>query len=485
MNEFRLDREFEIYGHFANAGRSLDEGVTGKIIYKKDSLVNRLELEIYGELFGTGLKSNLEGFNKSYKIIGFTSNGFTVIIDKAVKISGRVSCPGIPFAKYGIAKCLFLGINYNKNFDLISNKLSDIGIDNLKVKSCEYSIAGIDEWIDETNVCYDEVEKKYRYEVDIDKVSKDEYLIKDANLKLSSGFEIKTCRTGFKENFYWNVESIDNQDLNIKYIMDKLKIFKELLDIFITVPIDFSYLKFKVPIEQMDNKLVTGYLVSGRMNTPNYRKINTDIPYNKIKDNFEEILCNWYKKRNKLALISQNFNINKYSYQYNQSILLNSIKNLEIYHRNFVEQKKGIDDNFNIDREAVLEFINKNIKNENHRKNFERNINFDSEMTLNKRLKELFRSLDDSILNKLVQYQSGCRSDRIGKFVQKLVNTRNYYTHGDPESSKSMVITESDELIETTTFLNQVIKYHICKELFELDDEIISIIVNGMNGVIK
>ena len=106
-------------------------------------------------------------------------------------------------------------------------------------------------------------------------------------------------------------------------------------------------------------------------------------------------------------------------------------------------------------------------------------------MTLNKRLKELFRSLEDPILNKLVQYQSGCRSNRIGKFVQKLVNTRNYYTHGDPESSKSMVITESDELIETTTFLNQVIKYYICKELFVPDEEIIDIITKGMSGVIK
>lgn len=485
MKEFRQDTEFEMLGQFVYAGKSLDEGVSGKIIYKKDGLINRLELEIYGELFESDLDFNLDGFNRLYKIIGFTNNGFTVIIDKAVKKTARVSYPGIPYTRYSISRCLFLNINYNKSFYVISNKLSEIGIDNLKVKSCEYSIAGIDEWIDETNVCYDVVEGKYRYEIDTDKVSEDVYLINDENLKISSGFEIKTSSMGFKENYYWNVESIDNQDLNIKYIIDKLKIFKELLDIFITVPIDFSYIKFKIPIEQMDNKLVTGYLVAGRINTDNYRKINTDIPYSKIKENFREILCNWYKKRDKLALITQNLIINKYSRQFNQSVLLNSIKNLEIYHRNFVEKEIEINKILAKDKELVLEFIRNNIKDKTNVEKFERNIKFDSEISLNKRLKELFRGLDDTLLDKLVQNESGCRSDRIGKFTQKLVRTRNYYTHGDPEALEEMVIIDNVELIETTLLLNQVIKYYIYKELFEPDDEIINIILKGMNGLIK
>lgn len=485
LKEFRQDTDFEMLGQFVYAGKSLDEGVTGKIIYKKDGLINRLELEIYGELFESDLDYNLSGFDRLYKIIGFTNNGFTVIIDKAVKKAAHVSYPGIPYTRYSVSRCLFLNINYSKSFDVISNQLSEIGIDNLKVNSCEYSIAGIDEWIDETNVSYKKIEKKYRYEVDIDNINEDIFLIKDENLKISSGMEFITGSSGFKEKFYWNLESIDNQELIIKSIMDKLKIFKELLDIFITVPIDFSYLKFKIPIEQMDNKLVTGYLVTGRINTDNYRRINTDIPYNKIKENFSEILCNWYKKRNKLALISQNLITNKYSRQFNQSVLLNSIKNLEIYHRNFVQEEIEINEILAKDKELVLEFIRKNIKNKTNIEKFERNINFDSEMTLKKRLKELFRGLDDTLLNKLVQNQSGCRSDRIGKFTQKLVNTRNYYTHGDPKALEDMVIIDNVELIETTLLLNQIIKYYIYKELFEPDDEIINIILKGMHGVIK
>lgn len=485
MKEFRQDTEFEMLGQFVYAGKSLDEGVTGKIIYKKDRLINSLELEIYGELFESDLDFNFDGFNRLYKIIGFTNNGFTVIIDKAVKKTARVSYPGIPYTRYSISGCLFLNINYNKSFDVISNQLSEIGIDNLKAKSCEYSIAGIDEWIDKTKVSYDKVGGKYRYEVDVDNINEDIYLIKDENLKFSSGMGFITESSGFKEEFYWNLESIDNQELNIKSIMDKLKIFKELLEIFITSPIDFSYLKFRISIKQMDNNIVTGYLVSSRLYTGKYRKLNTDIPYTKIEENFGSILFNWYKKRDKLALITQNLIINKYSRQFNQSVLLNSIKNLEIYHRNFVEKEREINEILAKDKELVIEFIRKNIKDKTNIEKFERNIKFDSEISLNKRLKELFRGLDDALLNKLVQNESGCRSDRIGKFTQKLVRTRNYYTHGDPEALESNVITDSVELIETTLLLNQVIKYYICKELFEIDDETISIIVKRMNGLIK
>lgn len=383
MKEFRQDTEFEMLGQFVYAGGSLDDGVTGKIVYKKDRLSNKLELEIYGELYDPDLDFNLEGFNKSHKIIGFTNNGFTVIIDKAVKISANVSYPGIPYTKYGVSMCLFLNINYYKSFDVVSNKLSSIGIDNLEVKRCQFSFTGIDEWIVETKVEYEKIDSKYKYEVNIDNINENIYLVKDENLKFTSGIEIKIGSSGFNEEFYWGLESIDGQDLSIKSTMNNLKIVKELLEILITVPIDFSYLKFKVPIEEMDNKLVIGYLVSSGINTGKYRRINTDIPYAKIKENFENILCNWYEKRHKLTLISQNFIINKYARQYNQSVLLNSIKNLEIYHRNFIREKET-NKNLEIDKSILLNFIENNIENKKHKDRFIENVNYNPEISLKK-----------------------------------------------------------------------------------------------------
>lgn len=459
LREFRQDTEFEMLGQFVYAGGSLDDGVTGKIVYKKDRLSNKLELEIYGELYDPDLDFNLEGFNKSYKIIGFTNNGFTVIIDKAVKISANESYPGIPYTKYGVSMCLFLNINYYKSFDVVSNKLSSIGIDNLEVKGCQFSFTGIDEWIGETKVKYEKIDSKYKYEVNIDNINENIYFVKDENLKFASGIEIKIGSGGFNEEFYWGLESIDGQDLSIKSTMNNLKMVKELLEILITVPIDFSYLKFKVPIEEMENKLVTGYLVSSGINTGKYRRINTDIPYAKIKENFENILCNWYEKRHKLTLISQNFIINKYARQYNQSVLLNSIKSLEMYHRNFIQERE---------EERLKPYIKKN-----------------SEINFKNRLIDLFDNLNDEIKDKLIKKNDNSSEISIEEFATKLVETRNYYTHGDPKKLKESVIIDPIEIIETTLLLNQLIKYFVCSELFEVDDEIIGIITMGMNGVIK
>lgn len=473
-------------GQFVYAGESLDDGLSGKIIYKKDIKFDKLELEIYGELIDPDVvNDSVDDFNKYHKIIGFTNNGFTVIIDRAVKRKSNKSYPGIPYTRYSLGGCLFLKINYYRSFDEISNELSNIGIDNLEITSCQYSFAGIDDWINESKVVYTMKDRKYRYEVDFNKVSEDNYLVKDENLKFSSGFVIKNENKGFYEEFYWDLESINNQEIKIKTVIDKLKTFKELLEIFITSPIDFSYLKFKIPIKQMDNKLVTGYLVKSGLNNGIYRKSNTDIPYIKVKESFEKILSNRYKKRNKLDLISQNFIINKYAQQYNQSVLLNSIKNLEIYHRNFVEREKEIDENLIRDKEIVLKFINNNIQDKNNVEKFERNINYDPEMTLYSRLLELFGDLNEELLKKLVRTSSEVSNKKIKTFSYKLVNTRNYYTHGDPKNSEDMVIKDNYELIETTIFINQIIRYYICKELFDLDDEIIEIITKGMVGVIK
>ena len=487
LREFRQDTEFEMLGQFVYAGGSINDGLSGKIIFKKDKRADRLELEIYGELVDPQVENDsLEDFNKYHKIIGFTNNGFTVIIERAVKRKSLQNFPGIPYTRYNLGRCLFLNINYDRSFDKVSNELSDIGIDNMVALNCQYSFSGIDEWIDKSKVIYTRKDRVCKYEVALNKVKEENYLVEEENLKFSSGIEIKTFNKGFTEEYYWSLESIKGEELSVKSIVDNLNIFKELLEIVITVPIDFSYFKLRIPIKQMDDNIVTGYLVSSRLNIGNYRKSNTDIPYTKIEENFESILCNWYKKRTKLTLITQNFIINKYAHQYNQSVLLNSIKSLEMYHRNFIQEKETQkNENLEIDKNILLNFIENNIENKKHKDRFIENVNYNPEISLKKRIKALFDKLDNDIKNMLVKNKKGSTRRNIDKLAQKLANTRNYYTHGDPDTDSSFIIKEPIEIIETTLLLNQVIKYFVCKELFELDDEIIDIIIKGMSGVIK
>lgn len=107
FKEFRQDTEFEMLGQFVYAGESLDDGLSGKIIYKKDIKFDKLELEIYGELIDPDVvNDSVDDFNKYHKIIGFTNNGFTVIIDRAVKRKSNKSYPGIPYTRYSLGLSL-------------------------------------------------------------------------------------------------------------------------------------------------------------------------------------------------------------------------------------------------------------------------------------------------------------------------------------------------------------------------------------------
>src|SRR5699024_3873832 len=95
LREYRQDTEFEMLGQFVYAGGSISDGLSGKIIFKKDKRADRLELEIYGELVDPQVENDsLEDFNKYHKIIGFTNNGFTVIIERAVKRKSLQNFPG-------------------------------------------------------------------------------------------------------------------------------------------------------------------------------------------------------------------------------------------------------------------------------------------------------------------------------------------------------------------------------------------------------
>ena len=485
LKEFRQDTYFEVYGRFMFPGVGIDNSTPGKIVYKRDGRLNTLTLEIYGSLETDDFYgSYVEGRFKLHDIIGYTNEGMAVLIEGAKLGPSDIRDSKFSYLEYKLRNCLFLKLEIEE-FESVAKKLSDNGIYNMNVISCQYSFTGIDNWIGESKVFCNYDVNNYTFGVDFDNVKEDFYLVDDENLKFSSGMEISSGENTFNEEFYWSLESIDKSCFDIKSILDNIDIFKELLEILISVPVDYSYLKFRILIEQLDNKLVTGYLVRSRLIVGKYKKFVTDIPYEKIQDDFEDILRKWFENINEFTLIVQNYIINKNALQYNQSILLNSIKNLEIYHRNFVEQEKEINESLNRDKRIVLECIDKYIDDKKHRKKFVSNINYDSEMTLYNRLLELFGNLNEDILKRLIRTSSEVSNRKIKTFAYKLVSTRNYYTHGDSESMKNMVILDSDELIETTLLLNQVIKYYICKELFDLDDEVIDIITKGMGGVIK
>ncbi|MBF0847775.1 hypothetical protein IR145_09965, partial [Streptococcus danieliae] len=69
----------------------------------------------------------------------------------------------------------------------------------------------------------------------------------------------------------------------------------------------------------------------------------------------------------------------------------------------------------------------------------------------------------------------------IDSITNSLVQTRNYYTHGDDVENYPQAITDTIEQLNITSTLNQIIKYYIFKELGMLNKnkEIINKIIEG------
>ena len=63
--------------------------------------------------------------------------------------------------------------------------------------------------------------------------------------------------------------------------------------------------------------------------------------------------------------------------------------------------------------------------------------------------------------------------------MNSLVQTRNYYTHGDDITKYPQSITDTRKQLEVTSMLYQIVKYFIFDELGILNDKVIDNLING------
>ena len=162
-----------------------------------------------------------------------------------------------------------------------------------------------------------------------------------------------------------------------------------------------------------------------------------------------------------LEFIVRQFSKNLHGDLYLEDQLIDAIRNLEVYSRNFK--------NFTISqylseiektaKESLIDFINTHILEEIRRKFINRLKFKKKEPSLSERLKKLFDSID-----KLNQTKIFSNCDR-EVLITKLTQTRNYYTHGDSKDKYPEMITDIHEMYETKLLLQEVLRYYIYQEL--------------------
>ena len=191
------------------------------------------------------------------------------------------------------------------------------------------------------------------------------------------------------------------------------------------------------------------------------------ISLNKLGDNFEAIINNWFDKSEQLEFIVRSFTANLHGTPYLEDSFIDSIRNLEVFARNFRgEQQADISKEEDINKQRVFDFINKNI-DESFKKIFRNRLKYQrQDSDLRKKLLDLFTNVPGKIgKNKLTETS-------ISSIVKKLYDSRNYYIHGDEKSKYKNLVTDFNEMYELRTLCQEVLRFYIFQELgLEYDEE--------------
>ena len=142
--------------------------------------------------------------------------------------------------------------------------------------------------------------------------------------------------------------------------------------------------------------------------------------------------------------------------------LVDAIRNLEVYSRNFKKLKipQDLSDSEKQSREAIYNFIEESVC-ESDRKKLRNKLKFKSRTPkLSERLKNLFDLIDEN--NKTKIFPKNIDRDLL---ITKLTQTRNYHTHGDIKEKYPEMITDINEMYNTKVLLQEVLRYYIYQEL--------------------
>lgn len=434
FNDYVWDKDFELKGYFSDSPGNIasNDSLSGILHYTPQEIT----LEIFGEF--SDETGNSFGFSKDLeKIYGFTSDGNVLILNTYGKTMEHISTPGFSIIKYGIEKFKLYNIFYSKLENFNSKPEDWIALfDKLKreeVMEFRFSFDHIEEWIEKSLVTIKHKENKDIFESSINDYKTTNALIKSLKINfedipiLHSSYRT----TSFRSNYYIKFTPSDSETKKFNDFYDAALKFNEFIEILSNVPISFTNIEFLVQDVLIAEKRIS--LIKGKFfaqHARKYKKWNKssqkNISLSKLDNNFDQILNHWFDKTEELEFIVKQFSKNLHADLYLEDQLVDAIRNLEVYSRNFQIEQNGKK----------------------------------RELTLSERLKELFNSIDEVNQDKIFPIELDKDS-----FITKLVQTRNYYTHGDKKQRYPEMITNFNEKYDTKVLLQEVLRYYIYKEL--------------------
>ena len=472
---YSWDKDFEIKGYFSDNKSKVvsSEANSGILTYSPNEIV----LEIFGE-FPNDEAISINFGNPVDKIYGFDSSGNLLILESYGSPYGTSNSSGFPMKKYRIKTFKIFEINYQwlpntNNFkDLIVELIDEL--EDTKVQYYQFSFDHLADWIGKPIISTerDFEQKDFNIEGNISDYPLTEVLITSEDLKFKDvpSYIFSYDALSVEPSYRIHLSSPTDRKVSFQKCYDTSIRIKELVELLSEKPLSFETIEFLCEKRKDNNwPIIRGkyFVQHSRKNIKWDKHELHKISLNKLGDNFEAIINNWFDKSEQLEFIVRSFTANLHGTPYLEDSFIDSIRNLEVFARNFRgEQQADISKEEDINKQRVFDFINKNI-DESFKKIFRNRLKYQrQDSDLRKKLLDLFTNVPGKIgKNKLTETS-------ISSIVKKLYDSRNYYIHGDEKSKYKNLVTDFNEMYELRTLCQEVLRFYIFQELgLEYDEE--------------
>lgn len=454
-----MNESFEIKGIWYLPDQDMQKnGVQGILKYSPERIV----LDLIGTFQGETdeIYFSMRQSQEKKIIYGFSNYGEHITLCDCFPSNAQMNAPGFDTISY-IVNWFFAGTQY-------------INSGNEKIiEDCTFSFTYLDAWLDLRIMDMDfnrengnvdisinfsrAIEQKKTIKLEVENVSLCEEVLPSINFP-KEYYSEETTKIVF--NRFYRLSSTDERLLSYDECFDILHKLRRLLTILIGSPLHVLYIDLNLPVEavssfggeKIEHKHCCRAFFTQVGDINKVKKISPHTPNSilitrrDIIDCIENVFGNWFSLQEKISEIANPYIMDFYLPTYQESRFLNIVRCLETYHRTFfdipVETEAMKDINFENSRAKIISFINATIPIES-RQSFLDRVNYEDEGSLQKRLKDVLRRTPRTLMNKIFGIHN---SKDINKMVQRITQTRNYYTHRDNKQKYPMAIDNREEL---------------------------------------
>ncbi|MFR2056868.1 MAG: hypothetical protein ACLS3S_03705 [Streptococcus salivarius] len=308
--------------------------------YKHDNIV----LELFGNL--NSLEDEIIGTVKAPDVIyGYISDGKLLIINCYGFVYGIDHSPGFTLSKYHVKNFKIYDIYYQK----LDKKFPEI-IDYLSEEQIfyyDFSFDNIEQWVGKSVFSKKKINGELTVETNVSDYQTTKIFIPSRNLYIEDRAiaSIDYNYLNLSSRYYLRISN-DNDAITFTHCHETACQVKNYIELITGTPLSFTEIaflsQFKLVNEGKRLPLIKGkYFFQHNRDGKIWEKYKyEDITLNALHDNFAEIMDQWFTKSEKLDFIIKQYTKNLHSIPYIEDNLLSTIRNLEVYARNFHEEKK-------------------------------------------------------------------------------------------------------------------------------------------------